>query len=91
MDIKDDIEEDIRDVEALYFPLVKLMVKELIAKIPLKSVADMKKYRVEIYGYLYIHLKGLPVTRQKIVTAQVLGELDFALLAGKINLISPMN
>ena len=77
-----DIEEDIRDVEALYFPLVKLMVKELIEKIPLKSVEDMRKYPVEIYGYLYMHLKGLPVARQKIVTAQTLAELDFALLVG---------
>ena len=82
MDMKDDIAEDVRYVEDLFLPLVKFMVKKLIESIPLKSVTDMQKYEVRIYGYLYMYLKGLPAARQKIVIEQALGALDFALMIG---------
>ena len=72
---------NIIDVNSIFFPLVKLVVNDLIKTIPLKSPHDIHKHCVLIYGYLYENLKGLTYATQKIITAQVFGELEFALLS----------
>jgi len=73
---------NIIDVEGrIYFRLVELIVAELIKTIPLKSPHDIHKHCVLIYGYLYENLKGLNYITKKVITAQVFGELEFALLS----------
>ncbi len=72
---------NIIDVKGIFFPLVNLIVDDLIENVPLKSLHDIHKRCVLIYGYLYENLKGLTYPTQKIIIAQVFGELEFALLS----------
>ena len=72
---------DITELEALNYPFVKLITQELIARIPLTSIEDIKLRKVEIYGYIYVHLKDLPFITQRIVAAQIRKELHRCLIS----------
>ena len=70
---------NIKEIEFAYLPLVKVIRDELIADLLLKSLEDIEKHKVDIERYINFCLKILLQTTQKIISEQILEELDFAL------------
>ncbi len=70
---------DIKQIEFAYLPLAKIIRDELIVDLSLKSLEDIEKCKVEIERYINFCLKILLQSTQKIVSDQILEELDFAL------------
>ncbi len=71
---------NIKEIEIAYLPFVKASRDRLINQLSLKTLEDIAKHKVEIEKYINHYLQLLLRRTHKIVSAQILSELEFALI-----------
>lgn len=71
----------IQDIRRAHLALAKIIAKELIEKIPLRSAQDLCQQKIKVEQYINFYVRVLLPSMQEIVSCQILGEVRACLKA----------